>query len=86
MSLIARLAALEQRLGSSSDPYAVLVHVCPDGTSVTICRLGREHEHTTLNAYRAAFPDGVGCIERWYVMGGAVEQPDRMSARWAARG
>ncbi len=85
VSLLARIAAIEQRLGPSG-PYAVLIHVCQDGTSVTICWLGREHEHTTLSAYRARFPDGVGCIERWYVMGDAEEQPHRMSAQWAARG
>ncbi len=85
MSLSARLVAVERRQGPAG-PYAVLIHCHDDGTTATVCRVGRDHEHMTLNEYRAAFPDGVGCIERWYHLGDSEAQPDRMSARWAARG
>ena len=82
MTLLARLAALEARHPAieALRPFAVLLLVCDDGTSVSVC-YPLPHARTdtmTLREYRQRFGETYRSREQWVILNDAEPSEDRL--------
>jgi hypothetical protein len=82
-SLIARLVALEGQQ-PSTEPFAVQVIVCRDGTTVSLCYPvpNARTDRLTLGEYRAQCGETYRHLEHWIILGDAKPIDDRCCSGW----
>ena len=89
MSLLSRLVALEARHPAIDQirPFAVLVFVCDDGTTVSVCYPlpAARTDTMTMTEYRQHFGETYQRQERWTIASNAEPIEDRLCTHWPHR-